>query len=187
MWSLWFVPLVFAAFIVGGVIGFGALIVRRRQSGRWLDRRGLTLLVGAPLGCAMLPIVAVLTLIGLNGVMQTSDAELYREIFGDAPTISDDRMLFDDFGSGRARAIYMRAEPSAEERARMLATPGLRRSAITVAVFESAGIARGFSWWEVRSCPDAAVHEANGFRGWRQFTLLDCPAQDKVYVIAVRF
>jgi hypothetical protein len=186
MWSLWFIPLVMLSMLVGAGIGLATFLIRRRQTGRWANGWGIAALFGAPLGCLALPFIGFGALILIGGWLQKDDTQLFVEIFGYRPTIAEDRLLFDDFGSGASRAIYLRAEVTPAERQRLLRTPGARPSVLTPAHIEQAGEARQFLWWDVDACAAATVRNADGYRGWASLTLLDCPSQRQVYVIALR-
>jgi hypothetical protein len=136
----------------------------------------------------------------IGNLLQSSDTELYEEIFGYRPTITEDRMLFDDFGSGRNREIFMRAEPNAAERAKMFAIPGAVESDFGLDDFASRGQSYGFMWWLSGGdmtqgyCKSARILDAHGFRGWTEFRIAECldagsefPAsatKGNVYVIA---
>ena len=136
----------------------------------------------------------------IGNLIQSSDTELYVEIFGYRPTITEDRMLFDDFGSGSDREIFMRAEPTNAERKRLLSIPNAVQSGFTLDQFIAQGASHGFSWWISSSdpygdfCKSARILDAHGFRGWVEFRIAECldagtefPAsanKGKVYVIA---
>jgi hypothetical protein len=186
MWSLWFLPLILMTTLAGLVIGIVTFIIRRQKTGHWFDGKGIAALIGAPLGCMALPVIGLFALILLGSGLQSSDQELYAEIFGYHPAITDDRLLFDDFGYGADRAIYMRAEVNPAEHRRLLMTPGLSSSAMTIANFDAAGEARDFSWWWADGCLDANVYSADGHRDWGSLTLLDCRSQSLIYVVAIR-
>ena len=195
MWGLWVVPLLVLLIAGGAAAALIWFLASRR--GR---RPSLPALAAIPLGCVALPILG-LGLIGIVGnLLQSSDAELYEEVFGHRPTIGEDRMLFDDFGSGANRAIYMRAEPTEAERARLFSIPGAVESSFTLDQFVARGEAQGFTWWLSRDerfsgfCKTARIVDAHGFRGWAEFRIAECldagsafPASAnarRVYVIA---
>jgi hypothetical protein len=163
-------------------------------------RPNLAAVIAIPFGCVVLPVVGFVMLAVIGNLMQSSDTELYEEAFGYRPTITEDRMLFDDFGSGRGRKIFMRAEPTDAERARLFAVPDAVESDFTLDDFISRGELHGFSWWLSGSemsggyCRSARILDAHGFRGWVEFRFAECldagtefPAaagKGKVYMIA---
>lgn len=195
MWGLFLFPLLAILFVGGAVVALAWFFGRPR------DRRPSgALLIGIPFGCLALPFIGFI-LIGIVGsLLQSSDTELFEEIFGYRPTITEDRMLFDDFGSGRNREIYMRAEPNEAERRRLFSIPGAVESDFDLVDFESRGITQGFMWWISASdttgdyCKSARILDAHGYRGWTEFRIAECldagaefPAsatKGKVYVIA---
>ena len=195
MWSLWAIPLLAMLFLGGAVAALCCFLASGREK-----RPKLGTLVAIPFGCVGVPIAGVVLLAVVGNLLQSSDAELYEEIFGYRSTIAEDRMLFDDFGSGRRREIYMRAEPTDAERKRLLAIPGAVQSAFTLVDFTARGDAHGFGWWlsgDERSgnfCKSARILDAHGFRGWVEFRVAECldagsdfPAsagKGNVYVIA---
>jgi hypothetical protein len=105
----------------------------------------VTVVVAAPVGCAALPFITFAFLAAIAPLFQKSDTQLYREVFGHQPPFGEDRMLFDDFGSGADREIFMRAEPTRAERDQMLATAPLRASELTVNDFVALGSRHNFS------------------------------------------
>ncbi|HYD36031.1 MAG TPA: hypothetical protein VEA60_00340, partial [Allosphingosinicella sp.] len=188
-------PLTVMLFVLGSAAGLAWFI-----SGRKDRRPRLAAILAIPFGCVALPFVAFVLLAIVSNLLQSSDTELYEEVFGYRPTIAEDRMLFDDFGSGRSREIFMRAEPDAAERNRLFAIPGAVLSDFTLDDFIARGDSHGFSWWLSRDdmaggfCKSARILHAHGFRGWVEFRVAECvdagtefPAsanQGKVYVIA---
>lgn len=200
MWGLWFFPLIALIFmVVSGVSLFAAAVIRPKRPAAWLG------LVSAPFGCAAIPIVGFFILAGIASATRVSDREIYAEIFGYTPTLTEDRMLSDDFGSGDSRAIYLRAEITAAERQRLLRTPGLRPSDLTFAQANVTAYIHNFMWWidneqhgvpaeyidRSSQCPDPKIYEANGYNGWRHLTLIECPMppeynHDYIYIVAIR-
>lgn len=188
MWGLWLFPLLAILFVGGSALALTWFFGRPR------DRRPSgALLIGIPFGCLALPFVGFILLAVVGNLLQSSDTELFDEIFGYRPTMTEDRMLFDDFGSGRNREIYMRAEPTEAERRKLFAIPGAVESDFDLADFESRGTTQGFMWW-MSDCKSARILDAHGFRGWTEFRIAECidagnefPAsatKGKVYVIA---
>jgi hypothetical protein len=195
---------------VWGLLLFGllamSLVVGSAAALAWFfgSRKGrrpkVATLIAIPLGCVAIPIAGLLVLALVGTLTQSSDAELYEELFGYRPTIREDRLLFDDFGSGGERRIFMRAEPTDAERLRLLALPGARVSDFTLDQFIARGESHGFSWWLSSSdmfggyCKSARILDAHGFRGWAEFRIAECldagtefPAsanKGRVYVIA---
>lgn len=195
MWGLWFVPLVVSLFLVGVVLGLVWYFTSRK------DRRPkVAAVVAVPIGCAAMPIIGLTLLGALGALLQKSDTQLFEEIFGYRPTISEDRMLFDDFGRGRDREIFMRAEPTEAERQRLMTIPGSIESDFTLDQFISRGDQHNFLWWmsanslDAGYCKSARIVDAHGFRGWLEFRIAECldagtefPASTnvgKIYVVA---
>jgi hypothetical protein len=187
MWGLWFFPLVALSFLIGAAVGLVWLFSRRKK--RISSVAGA---VALPFGCAAMPVAGLALLGAIGSALQKSDTQLYEEIFGYRPTITDDRMLFDDFGSGRGREIFMRAEPTDTERAKLLKIPGLVDSNYTFDQFVSRGTQHGFTWWmSPESCETARIFDAPGFRGWLDFRVAECLNADTefwepsyIYVVA---
>lgn len=162
------------------------------------QRPKIAAMIAIPFGCVALPVVCFVMLAAVGNLLQSSDTELYEEIFGYRPTIAEDRMLFDDFGSGGSREIFMRAEPTKAERARLFSIPGARKSDFTLDDFIARGESHGFSWWLSNAdgfggaCKSARMLDAHGFRGWVEFRIAECvdagteysESEGKVYVIA---
>jgi hypothetical protein len=88
VWGLWFGPHLALAFVV--VIIISLLVLFSNDLG-WLKK--VAAAVAIPFGCAAIPIVGLMGLIAINAIFQSTDKELYEEIFGYEPTISEDRML----------------------------------------------------------------------------------------------
>ena len=175
MWTL-ALPFLFAALFAGGAV---VALIWYLASDK--DRRPrLPILLALPAGCVAVPIVAVLIVVGLGIDLRTSDPELYAEVFGYRPTIDEKRMIFDDFGEGADREIFMRAEPTDVERRRLLAIPGLVPSEYTLGAIVAQGNRKGFTWWlstephSSQYCRAARVREAPGFRGWATFRIAEC-------------
>ena len=180
MWTLWFVPLVALSFLVGLVVAVVWYLLRALAGKRPRIPVAAAVAVAVPSGCAALPIIALVLLAAVGSLFQKSDTELYEEVFGHEPALGEDRMLFNDSGSGADRQIFMRARPTDAEREKMLATAPLRASETTVDEFAALGTQRGFGWWiwsdpriEDR-CKSVRVREAHGFRGWREFLVAEC-------------
>ena len=86
-------------------------------------------------------------------------------------------MLFDDFGSGGDREIFMRAEPTDAERKKLLAIPRLVESSFTLDQFIARGTQHGFTWWiSADDCKSVRILDAHGFRGWMDFRIAVCLA-----------
>ena len=195
MWGLWLFPLLAILFVGGSAAALAWSLARRE--GR---RPNLAVVIAIPFGCLALPFIGFALLAVVGNLLQSSDTELFEEIFGYRPTITEDRMLFDDFGSGRNREIYMRAEPTEAERRKLFSIPGAVESDFELVDFESRGITQGFMWWISSSdmsgdyCKSARILDAHGFRGWTEFRIAECldagtefPAsatKGKVFVIA---
>jgi hypothetical protein len=174
-----FVLLLFALLLLcllGGAVLALVWYVRRSKE----NRPNLGRAVAIPFGCAALPIVGLI-LLGLTGnLFQKSDEALAEELFGYSTTLTRDRMLFDDFGSGRSREIYMRAEMSDAERKKLLSIPNAVESELALEDFEARGASKGFMWWvkndpEDRNyCASALIRDAHGFNGWQEFHWAEC-------------
>ncbi len=201
MWTLWFIPLVTLALILGVVGGIIFLAV-----GGWRKPRNWLVVIGAPLGCAALPLGGLGLLALIGSMTKVTDAEIFEEVFGYRPTMSEDRMLIDDFGSGDDREIYLRAEVTQVEWQRLRKIPGMKPSRLSIDDIEAMGSIKGFMWWidrkeggwpEYRACGDHQITEAPGFRKWTQLIIVHCRLSeehsygqlghtDKVYVAAKR-
>ena len=180
MWGLWFFPLVKLSFYAG--LGLAVLWYLLRAGGGKRPKAPLAaaVVVAVPFGCAALPGIALTLAAVVGSLIQKSDSQLYKEVFGQAPVVGEDRMLFNDSGSGAHREIFMCAEPTGAERDKMLALIPLRPSPWTLDRFVALGTARGFSWWissdprRTDRCQSARIREAHGFRGWREFRVAEC-------------
>lgn len=175
MWALWLIPLVSGIFLVVSAASVAALFFK---TNRTLPR--ISALVAAPFGCAVMPIFALITLSLIGSHFQKSDTQLYEQVFGYRPSITNDRLLFDNFGSGSDREIFFRVEPTASERRAILATPGLTASDFTLHQFVARGEQRGFMWWisddpaNPDFCKRARIHDVIGFRGWHELRIAEC-------------
>jgi hypothetical protein len=179
MWGLWFFPLV-VLILLGGlfVVGVYAVIVRPKKGRIWVA------LVAAPFGCALLLIITLMILAGVNVVLQKSDARLFAEIYGFIPEMRENQMLSDDFGMWSQRSIYMRIEATPHDRQRILdVAPS--RSTITAEQFADRGTAEGFIWWDT-VCDKPTIRDADGYRGWQTLTVFDCPERQVIFIIAFR-
>ena len=181
MWGLWFFPLVTLSFFGGLAVAVLWYLLRAHAGKRPNVPAAVAVGVAAPLGCAALPIIALVLLGAVSSLFQKSDTQLYEEVFGHEPALGEDRMLFNDFGNGTDRHIFMRAEPTSAEREKMLATtPPLRASEFTLNEFVALGARHGFTWWistdpqRNEHCKSARIREAHGFRGWREFRVAEC-------------
>lgn len=180
MWGLWFFPLVRLSFWVGLALALLWYLLRAVAGKRPRAPVAVAVTVVAPFACAALPMMALTLLAAVSPLFQKSDTQLYEEVFGHKPALGEDRMLFNDFGSGTDRHIFMRAEPTSAEREKMLATPALRASKFTLNEFAALGTRQGFSWWistdpqRNERCKSARIREAHGFRGWREFRVAEC-------------
>lgn len=179
MWSLWVIPLLTGLFVAGIAAAIiTAIIIRPQTMGA---RIGLAI---APVGCVALPLLALAALIGISALLQKSDAALFEELFGFRPEMGEDAMLSDDFGTWSDRAIYMRTEPSAHDRQRMIDVMH-GPADITPAQFAVYGESRPFSWWHTQ-CEVPRILAADGYRGWTMLRVLDCPERGTLYIVALR-
>lgn len=197
MWSLWFFPLVILSAAVGAVFGL-VWFFRNRD----LGAKRYALAPIFPVGCFALPMVLLGVVSSCSKLMSKSDSDYFEEIFGYSPEISEQRMLTDDFGSGNEYAIFMRLEPNATERTRLLDIPGLKESSLPVHSVRSFGQNLGLGWWlpegdgALGRCELLRISEANGFRRWQLFVVAECVKDPSdavgtastrdVYVIASR-
>lgn len=193
MSGLWAFSLLLMLFVAGTAAGLAWFLGSRKG-----QRPKLAAVIAIPFGCVALPVAVLVMLAVIGNLMQSSDTELYEEALGYRPTITEERMLFNDFGSGRGRRIFMRAEPTDAERARLFAVPDAVESDFTLDDFISRGELLGFSWWLSGSetsgdyCRSARIIDAHGFRGWVEFRLAEClesgtefsSGKGKVYMIA---
>ena len=175
MWSLWVVPLLVALPLTGVVV---ALVWYFASPKGRRPRIGVALAV--PLGCVSVPVIGVALLAAFGSLTKSSDTDLFEEMFGYRPTITEDRMLFDDFGGGENREIWLRVETNDRERARLLAIPGLAASDLTLDQFIALGNRHGFMWWvssnlhDPEYCRTARILDAPGYRGWAEFRIARC-------------
>ena len=180
MWGLWFYPLVRLSFCVGLAVALLWYLLRALAGKRPKVPVAVAVAVAVPVGCAALPVIALALLAAVGSLFQKSDTQLYEEVFGHEPALGEDRMLFNDFGNGTDRHIFMRAEPTSAEREKMLATPPLRASKFTLNEFAALGARHGFTWWistdahRNERCKSARIREAHGFQGWREFRVAEC-------------
>jgi hypothetical protein len=182
--------------LLTGAIG-GAVWYFSRDKG---SRPSLVKVMAIPLGCTAIPVGGLILLVIVGYLLQKSDEALAEEVFGYPTTLTDDQMLFDDFGSGQEREIYMRAEMTEAERARLLPISDAVKSEYALAALEARGAARGFMWWvssdpnDHNFCRSVRIHDAHGFNGWKEFRFAECldagtefpqaTNKGKVYVIA---
>lgn len=170
------VGLIAGALVIGLIASaILAIIYRKSLAQKW------PILVALPFGCMAAPVIALIALASISWLLQKSDRALYEEIFGQSTTISEDRLLTDDFGWWGDREIYMRAEVSPPERKRILAMPGLKPSDLTLDQVILAASQHQFSWWiepyglsEYNMCPAARIYEAPGFNDWSDFIVAEC-------------
>lgn len=194
MWALGLLLLVGLFFAVGALVGLIWFLASPRRS-----RPKPVHAAAVPFGCAAVPVVGLGAAILWASVFQKSDHQLYQEVFGERTTVPEQSMLFDAFGRGRSREIYMRIYPDAAEIEHLSGLPGLTVSDTTLSQFASRGDQHGFSWWISSEpgrpgyCPAAVLLEADGFRGWREFRIAQCKDADadatrlgdgEIYVIA---
>lgn len=165
-------PLLF----LGGIVAAAIIAAVRRRAGKtWRPIYWLL-----PLA---LPALALLGFAGLGAVgalVRSSDRAIYAEIFGEATRLREDQMLSDDFGSGAQREIFLRIEPTEEERRKLLSLPGIRQSGLTSRDLHMRAAHHRFSWWhsanpnDFRYCEDIRVLEAPSFNGWRELLIGEC-------------
>jgi hypothetical protein len=189
VWGLWAFPLLATLFVGGSAAGVAWFLTGRKG-----QRPKVATIIAIPIACVAIPVAGFVMLAVVGNLTRSSDAELYEEVFGYRPTIPEDRLLFDDFGSGRDREIFMRAESTEAERNRLLAIPDTVESDFGLNDFIARGESHGFSWWLSSGCKTARILDAHGFRGWVEFRIAECldagtefPASEgkgKVYVIA---
>ncbi len=195
MFGLFLFPLLLLC-LLGGVVLAGVRYLSRGKE----NRPSLAEFFAIPVGCAAIPIVGLVLLAIVGNLLQKSDEALAEEVFGYPTTLTDDRTLFDDFGSGRNREIYMRADMTEAERKRLLSIPTAVESEFTLAHFEARGAGKGFSWWvethpeDWNYCESARIRDAHGYNGWVEFRFAECleagtkfpqsSNKGKVYVIA---
>ena len=184
-------------FVVGVVIALVWFLASPKQK-----RPNIIAVLAVPFGCAIMPVAGLIAAVLLAPLFQKSDPELYEEIFGTETTTSEQSMLFDEFGRGRTREIYMRISPNEAEREYLLNLPNSKPSDAGLAQFIARGDQHGFSWWissnphSAGYCRSARLLEADGFRGWEQLRIAECldagedfPASEnsgEIHVIAWR-
>lgn len=175
MWALAFLALTALLFLLGAAVGVVWFLARRK--------RGVAQVMAAvamPFGFAAIPLIGLVAVTLVASAFQKNDLQLYQELFGRGTTVPMQSMLFDEFGRGRSREIYMRISPDDPERAFLESLPGLRASQMTLDQFVARGDRHGFMWWissdpnALDRCPSARILEADGFNGWREFRIADC-------------
>ncbi len=176
MWALGLLVLTGLFFALGTLIGLVWFCASPRQS-----RPKMSTFAAVPVGCALMPIVGLTVMALLAPAFQKSDHALYQEVFGEGTTVPEQSMLFDDFGHGRSREIYMRIYPDGAELENLLNLPGIRPSDAALSQFIARGEQHGFMWWPTSDptglgdyCPSARMLEADGFRGWKELRIADC-------------
>lgn len=194
MWALAVFALSALLFVIGVGVGLVWFFAgRNRGPGRAI------LAVAMPFGFAALPVVGIVAVLLAAAAFQKNDLELYQEVFATGTTVPMESMLFDEFGRGRSREIYMRIYPDDAERTFLESLPGLKASGMTLDEFVGRGEQHGFMWW-ISTAPNAfgrcsspRILEADGLNGWREFRLADCdPSHESprsggggpIYVIA---
>lgn len=190
MWALAVLLLSTSILFIGAAVAFSKFIIGPKGTGP----RMITI-AAISIGLAAAPIVTYLAPVVFASWFQKSDLELYQEIFDSGTTVPPERIIFDEFGHGPSREIYMRIYPDAAEREALASLPGLKPSSSTLDEFIARGNQHGFMWWLSSDpnfgdyCQSARIREADGFRGWRQLRVAECYGEDgvrdsKVYVIA---
>ena len=175
MWGLLLVPLMAALFVIGVAIALVWFFASPKQK-----RPNLIVVTAVPFVCAAAPVLGLIAMVSLASVFQKSDLQLYQEIFGSGTTVPEQSMLFDDFGRGRSREIYMRIYPDGAESEFLINLPGSTASEITLQQFVSQGDQHGFTWWISSDpnhpdyCASARILEADGYRGWRELRIAEC-------------
>lgn len=169
------IGVMFICLIVGVVIA----VVWYFSSGKG-NRPNLAAVLAIPFGCAAIPVVGVVLLVVAANLLQKSDEALANEVFGRPTSLTGDRLLFDDFGMGRDREIYMRAEMTDAERENLLSIADAVESDFPLAAFASLGARKGFTWWvstdpgDRNYCASARIRNAHGFNGWTEFRFAEC-------------
>ncbi|WP_139139201.1 hypothetical protein [Sphingobium phenoxybenzoativorans] len=175
MWTLWFFPLLIGLVVVGifgGAAWYALAPAHRRPS--------IAKAVTVPFGCIGILVVSLVILVSIAGWFRKNDTQLFAELFGFKPTATEDRMLFDEFGKGSDRQIFMRAEPSSEDRTKIMKVTRARLFENDAMPFEVAGAQHGFSWWvssnenDLNYCKTTRILNADGFHGWKDFRILEC-------------
>ncbi len=175
MFAFLLIPVMFICLIVGVVIA----VVWYFGSGKG-NRPNLAVVLAIPFGCVTIPVVGVVLLTVTANLLQKSDDALAEEVFGRPTTLTDDRMLFDDFGRGQDREVYMRAEMTDAEREDLLSIADAVESDFPLASFVSRGARKGFTWWvstdpgDINYCASARIRDAHGFNGWTEFRFAEC-------------
>ena len=175
MFAFLLIPVMFICLIVGVVIA----VVWYFGSGKG-NRPNHAVVLAIPFGCVTIPVVGVVLLTVTANLLQKSDDALAEEVFGRPTTLTDDRMLFDDFGRGQDREVYMRAEMTDAEREDLLSIADAVESDFPLASFVSRGARKGFTWWvstdpgDINYCASARIRDAHGFNGWTEFRFAEC-------------
>ncbi|HUD30016.1 MAG TPA: hypothetical protein VMQ93_14180 [Novosphingobium sp.] len=182
MWVIWFGPVVVVFFLVGMTIS--AVLLRL---GRLRTARQGIVAVALPFVFAALPVLALAVLSLAASAFSPDGRALHAELFGPGPVPARERMLFDAFGQGPRREILLRLDASPDERARLIALPGIAPAAMTPAAFANRGLGHGLgSWWmnpvgldapartSFTDCPAPTIYAADGFNGWRELRIAFC-------------
>jgi hypothetical protein len=175
MWALALLALIVLLFVSGIVIALGWFLASPKPK-----RPRIITVVALPFGCAAIPLVGLIAAVLLAPLFQKSDLQLYQEIFGEGTTVPEQSMLFDEFGRGRTREIYMRIYPNGAERDYLLSLPNSKPSDATLEQFIARGDQHGFTWWissdphSAGYCQSARILEIDGFRGWEQLRIAEC-------------
>jgi hypothetical protein len=182
VWILLFGALFWA--LVFGLIISALIAIAYRKSLRqkWL------ILITVPLGCVATPLALFALVAGYSALMHQSDQEIFQEIFGYKPSITDDHMISDDFGSYKNREIYLRAEVTKAELQKIMVKIKFERSSLTLAQANASADQRNFSWWnetdefdKFSGCYNAKIYEAKGYNQWNELVLIDCTIFDYPY------
>jgi hypothetical protein len=185
MWVLGLLILAIPLLLVGALASVIWYLVSPRGS-----RPNAKKLIAIPVGFVAVPLVVLL----LAPAFEKSDFALYDELFGAGTTVPKESMLFDEFGDGREREIYMQIFTDSREREFLFGIQGLTPSEMTRSEFADRGDQHGFTWWissapetamEWDYCATARVFEADGFRGWKQFRIAECVARESELTSAV--
>lgn len=163
-------------------IGVLVLVIILMTSGVIKSRRGRVAAMGAPFGCALLPVLGLIVLTGLAPWFSKQDVDHYAEIFGPSPTAANDRLLTNELFSGDRHDVWLRAEMTDDGLRHMLKLPGLRPDADAAVLVRTSGATRGLSgWWmgdQYDLCENAKGYSARNTGQWEAVMLVVCPRPD---------
>jgi hypothetical protein len=188
MWLLGLIVIAVPLFAVGLAVSLVWYCVSPK-----LSRPSPKKLLAIPLGFVIIPLGSLGVWALFAQALQKSDYALYEEVFGTGTTVPEQSIIFDEFGRGREREIYMRIYPDDAEREFLLGLPGIEPSEATLDDFVSRGDQHGFTWWISSTpewprplCESVRLLEADGFHGWKELRIAECVSRQSELTDAVQ-